>query len=198
MTTALKPHIRWATRRDIPDLLSLDRAASLGDAWNESRFLEVLRQRNAVAMVAELTTNWSSDDPDAITVGFVVWLLKPRQLDVLKLATPPGYQGKGVGSALLAKMRAKLTTHRRKFLTLPIGGEQWPLVCRPEWLTSDVRLFLAREEPAPLWLFAEALEEAGCTDPNWLDSFRRGGAWADELYAAFQASAERVLGEQST
>ena len=49
---ALKAHIRWMIRRDMPEVLAVE-GESFEFPWCEEDFLRCLRQRNCIGMVAE-------------------------------------------------------------------------------------------------------------------------------------------------
>jgi len=52
----LKPQIRWLIRRDMPEVLEIERA-NFEYTWTEEDFLCCLRQRNCIGMVAEIAHN---------------------------------------------------------------------------------------------------------------------------------------------
>ena len=45
-------HIRWMIRRDMPEVLQIERT-SFEYPWSEEDFIRCLRQRNCIGMVAE-------------------------------------------------------------------------------------------------------------------------------------------------
>ena len=48
---ATRAHIRWLIRRDMPEVLEIER--SLPASWGEPEYLDLLRQRDVIGMVAE-------------------------------------------------------------------------------------------------------------------------------------------------
>src|SRR5690606_11527131 len=48
----LRVHIRWMIRRDMPEVLQIEKA-SFEFPWYEDDFIRCLRQRNCIGMVAE-------------------------------------------------------------------------------------------------------------------------------------------------
>ena len=48
----LRVHIRWMIRRDMPEVLDIERD-SFEFPWSEEDFMRCLRQRNCIGMVAE-------------------------------------------------------------------------------------------------------------------------------------------------
>lgn len=103
-------HIRWMIRRDMAEVFRIERD-SFEFAWTEEDFLEALRKRNYIGMVAE------ADDR---IVGFMVYALHKAHLQVVNFAVHPDYRRRGVGAQLVAKMRSKLHAYRRTELTLAV------------------------------------------------------------------------------
>lgn len=115
-TAAALLHIRWGIRRDLPDVMRIERA-SFEYAWSEDEFLTCLRQRNCIIMVAERG--------DAI-LGFMVYELHRDRMDVLNFAVDPAHRRKGVGSAMVDKLISKLAGHRRERLVLRVREGNTP------------------------------------------------------------------------
>lgn len=109
-TTMVRPHIRWLIRRDLPEVLDIE-YQSFEFYWNEEDFLRVLRQRNCIAMVAEIE--------DKIA-GYMVYVLHKNKIEIANFAVDPKRRRTGVGSAMVAKMASKLSVHRRKLLVLDV------------------------------------------------------------------------------
>lgn len=103
-------HIRWMIRRDMPDVLKTE-LASFEYSWTEEDFLRCLRQRNCIGMVAE------QDDQ---VVGFMIYELHKHKLHILNFAVAPHMRRRRIGSQMIAKLIAKLTTHRRHKITLVV------------------------------------------------------------------------------
>ena len=76
----LKVQIRWLIRRDMPEVLEIERA-SFEHAWTEEDFLCCLRQRNCIGMVAE---------HDHEIVGFMIYELHKAKLRILNFADATG------------------------------------------------------------------------------------------------------------
>lgn len=100
------PHIRWVIRRDMQEVMAID--ASNNYAWSEDEFLRVLRQRNAIGMVAE----WEEK-----IVGFMIYELHKFKLHVLHFCIHPDYRRRGIGLAMSQKLVSKLSSHRRVQIT---------------------------------------------------------------------------------
>lgn len=108
--TQNRVHIRWMIRRDMNDVLATERH-SFDYAWTEEDFLRCLRQRNCIGMVAEMNDR---------VVGFMIYELHKNKLHVLNFAVAPGCRRMGIGAQMVAKLIAKLSSHRRSKITLAI------------------------------------------------------------------------------
>jgi len=108
--------IRWMIKRDMPEVLAIEQA-SFDTPWTEEDFLNALRQRNCIGMVAE--TNDS-------LVGFVIYELHKQQLLLLNLAVHPQYRRRGVGRQLVERLISKLSQHRRDKITLEVRERNLP------------------------------------------------------------------------
>lgn len=105
----MKLHIRWLMRRDMPAVLRIE-AASFREPWTEDKFINCLRQRNVIGMVAE--------HQDSI-IGYMMYELHRDRLHLLAIVVHPDFRRQGNGTAMLAKLiekvkgrqdRAKITT----------------------------------------------------------------------------------------
>ena len=96
-------HIRWLIRRDMPEVLEIEQAC-FEFPWSEEDFIRCLRQRNCIGMVAEV---------EDLVLGFVIYELHKSRLHVLNLAVHPHAHRHGLGTAILEKLRNKLSSQRR-------------------------------------------------------------------------------------
>ena len=104
-------HIRWMIRRDMPEVLEIESQCFGSFAWDEDDFLNALRHRNCIGMVAE--------HKDAV-IGFMVYELHKTQLHLLNFAVLPKHHGQGVGDAMVIKLVGKLSPKRRERITCEI------------------------------------------------------------------------------
>lgn len=182
---AIRTHIRWMIRRDLPEVLAIDHLTAGEVSWTEHGFLSALRHRNCIGMVAEVRLcPW-----DAGTLGgFVVYELHRDHLKVLRAAalSPP------VAEAIRGKLNNKLSTHRRTWIEWPPEGIAGAFALRPEWVTSDVLALYAADDRPPGWLLADALEEAGCDYHHLLAFIREGGPIAETIAQTLNPSHERA------
>jgi [ribosomal protein S18]-alanine N-acetyltransferase len=103
-------HIRWMIRRDMPDVLAIE-AESFEFPWLEGDFIRCLRQRNCIGMVAEY---------EGRVVGFMIYELHKTRIHVLNFAVAGDDRRRGVGSQLIAKLIAKLSSQRRSRILLEV------------------------------------------------------------------------------
>lgn len=102
--------IRWMIRRDMPEVLDIERQ-SFEFAWTEEDFLCCLRQRNCIGMVAERQER---------IIGFMIYELLKSQLHVLNFAVAPWSRRMGVGCQMVEKLVNKLSQQRRQEITLEV------------------------------------------------------------------------------
>jgi len=96
-------HIRWLIRRDMPQVLAIE-SEVFDHPWREDEFLWHLRERSTIGMVAEI---------DATIVGYMIYGLRPKSLELLNFAVAADYQRTGVGTALLDRLKSKVNIERR-------------------------------------------------------------------------------------
>lgn len=109
--------IRWMIRRDMQDVLAIEKA-NFEHPWGERDFVTCLRGRNSIGMVAERAGSKSSI-PEI--VGFVVYDLHERKLEILNLAVAPSYYRMGVGQQMIEKLIGKLSPQRRTRINAIVG-----------------------------------------------------------------------------
>ncbi|MBN1395322.1 MAG: ribosomal protein S18-alanine N-acetyltransferase [Pirellulales bacterium] len=97
-------------RRDMPEVLATE-AESFEYPWCEEDFIRCLRQRNCIGMVAE--------HEDRV-VGFMIYELHKTRIHVLNFAVAEDHRRRGVGSQMIAKLIAKLSTQRRSRVMLEV------------------------------------------------------------------------------
>ncbi len=112
----IRVHIRWMIRRDMPEVLQAEQD-SFEYSWTEEDFLRCLRQRNCIGMVAEQGEK---------VVGFMIYELHKAKLHILNFAVSPSCRRVGVGRQMIAKLISKLSSHRRKRITLEVRETNLP------------------------------------------------------------------------
>lgn len=107
---ALKVQIRWLIKRDIPEVLDIERG-SFKSAWTEEDFLCCLRQRNCIGMVAEYNHR---------IVGFMIYELHKAKLHVINFAVDPEFRRQAIGTQMVEKLVDKLSHQRRNEIVLEV------------------------------------------------------------------------------
>ncbi len=111
---ALRVHVRWLIRRDLPEVLDIEDASFAWEAWAEGDFLHCLAQRDHIGMIAECNVG----DAGEKVIGFMVYRLHKARLHIVNFAVAPQYRRQGVGAIMVAKLTSKLASHRRTRVTL--------------------------------------------------------------------------------
>ena len=106
----VRVHIRWMIRRDMPEVLDIERA-SFEFPWFEEDFIRCLRQRNCIGMVAEHAER---------VVGFMIYELHKTRLHILNFAVSNNLRRRGVGRQMIDKLVGKLSSQRRTEITLEV------------------------------------------------------------------------------
>ncbi len=106
----LRVHIRWMIRRDMPDVLEIERK-SFEFPWSEEDFIRCLRQRNCIGMVAEAEDR---------VVGFMIYELHKSRLHILNFAVHPDFRLRHVGAQMVEKLVGKLSSQRRNRILLEV------------------------------------------------------------------------------
>ena len=78
----VRVHIRWMIRRDMPEVLDIEKEC-FEFPWLEEDFVNCLRQRNCIGMVAE---------HDDRVVGFMIYELHKTRIHVLNFVVAKDYQ----------------------------------------------------------------------------------------------------------
>jgi [ribosomal protein S18]-alanine N-acetyltransferase len=112
----VRVHIRWMIRRDMPEVGQIENW-SFEFPWSDEDFVRCLKQRNCIGMVAE--------HEDRV-VGFMIYELHKTRIHVVNFAVAPAYQRRGVGSQMVAKLIAKLSSQRRTRIVLEVRETNLP------------------------------------------------------------------------
>lgn len=107
----LKVHIRWLIRRDMPEVLKIEKGSFKDYAWCEEDFLCLLRQRNCIGMVAENNHH---------ICGFMIYELHGNKLRILNFAVHPDYRLQNVGTQMAKNLTEKLSLRKRREVTIEI------------------------------------------------------------------------------
>ena len=112
----LRVHIRWMIRRDMPEVLNIERE-SFEFPWFEEDFIRCLRQRNCIGMVAEQGER---------VVGFMIYELHKSRLHILNFAVAKGMRNRSIGRQMAEKLASKLSSQRRTRITLEVRETNLP------------------------------------------------------------------------
>jgi len=93
-----------------------------GNFWTEQDLLDVIRQQNCTGMVTELKPFGS---PWQI-VGYIIYELCKGRLRLLNVAVDPAWRRRGIGTAMIDRMKEKLPQQRRNELLLDIRERNLP------------------------------------------------------------------------
>lgn len=111
--------IRWLIRRDMPQVLSIEEQ-SFGCPWSEENFATALRQRNCIGIVATPTEEFNT------VLGFMLYELHKARLHVLNFAVHQSYRRVGIGTAMIDKLKSKLSPGRRWIARMEVGDWNTP------------------------------------------------------------------------
>lgn len=112
----LRVHIRWMIRRDMAEVLQIENEG-FEFPWSEEDFIRCLRQRNCIGMIAEHEDH---------VIGFMIYELHRTRLHLLNFAVAKELRRRRVGSQMLAKLLAKLSTQRRTRIALEVRETNLP------------------------------------------------------------------------
>lgn len=112
----LQVHLRWMIRRDMPEVLEIERL-SFEYPWSADKFMRTLRCQNCIGMVAEHAER---------IVGYTIYRLQRHSLEILNVAVHPDFRRQRIGAAILEKLKRKLSPQRRKRITLQVRETNLP------------------------------------------------------------------------
>lgn len=110
LLTSSQVQIRWMIRRDLSEVLTIENR-SFEFAWSEKDFLQCLRHRNCIGMVAE---------QDGRIAGYMVYELDQMQIRLLSLAVASEYRREGIATQMIHKLVNKLSVQRRSWISLTV------------------------------------------------------------------------------
>ena len=104
--TETRVHVRWMINRDMSEILEIENEVYL-DPWTKEDFLETLRSRNCIGMVAETEHK---------VIGYVLYILERRRFTVMRITVDPSYHRSRVGAQMIEKVKAKLSQNKRSVI----------------------------------------------------------------------------------
>lgn len=131
-------HIRWMIRRDLPEVLAIDRQSWI-EPWDDLRFNDQLRHPKIVGQVVQPAV-WTYGEPPI--VGYMVYQFSRDRIRLVRLAVHPSHRRKGIGRAMIEKLLTK---------------------CRPKGESPRVLQIVVPEDdlPTQLWLRACGIRARG-------------------------------------
>ena len=109
-------HLRWMIRRDMPEVVGIEREA-FEFPWSDEDFTRCLRQRNCIGMVGEIADS---------VVAFMIYELQRTRLHVLNFAVLRSHRRLGIGSHMLRKLTGKLSADHRSRVLLEVRETNLP------------------------------------------------------------------------
>jgi [ribosomal protein S18]-alanine N-acetyltransferase len=106
----VRVHIRWMIRRDMSEVIDMEKEC-FEFPWIEDDFINCLRQRNCIGMVAE------HDDQVA---WFMIYELHKTRIHVINFSVAKRFQRQGVGTQMMSKLIGKLSAGRRSRIVLEV------------------------------------------------------------------------------
>ncbi|TSC58500.1 MAG: hypothetical protein Greene041619_510 [Candidatus Peregrinibacteria bacterium Greene0416_19] len=108
-------HIRWTIRRDFPDMVQVEKEASV-DPLDEDDITKLLLQRSVIGLGA-----FDGTDNAAQMLAFVIYELDQTSMEVLRLTAAPGSIAEAAKEAIMTRLKEKLSHNRRKTLRVSIA-----------------------------------------------------------------------------
>ena len=143
--------ICWMIAADHPDVLAIERQ-SVPPHWNDDDLKAAVKSRHTMGNVATIGTG-----QNRVVVGFVVYHLRPKAIDILNMAVLADCRRQGIGRQIVARLVDKLSQCRRTQLQVIVGernngmqkflqasGFVCDKVCRSQFENEDGYRFVYR------------------------------------------------------
>ena len=112
----IRVHVRWMVRRDLSAVVAIEQAC-FEFPWCEEDFLDCLRRRNCIGMVAE---------HEGRVVGFMIYEVPKNRIHLLNIATSPEFRYCGVARQMVRKLTGKLVNQKRSRIVLEVRETNLP------------------------------------------------------------------------
>ena len=106
ITNNLRLDYQWLRRANYQEVLEIERM-SFEFPWTYDQLMEQLRTTTVIGLVAKL---------EGQIVAYTVYDLRLSSIHILNLAVHPKYRRTGVGTALVGKLKSKLSPEARQSL----------------------------------------------------------------------------------
>lgn len=103
-------NIRWLIRKDMPIILEIEQQ-SAEIPWSEDTFISHLRQRNVIGMIIENSHT---------ILGFMLYYIHKNRIELIKIVSHPNYRRSKIGTAMINKLKSKLSFQRRNKITMEV------------------------------------------------------------------------------
>jgi ribosomal protein S18 acetylase RimI-like enzyme len=110
-------HIRWMIRRDMYDVMAIEK--ELPKPLAEEEIIALLRERNIIGMVI---------DVNGEVVGYILYEMLPREIRICHLAVRVADRRLGFGTGLIGKLITKISKNRRDSIVAHIPEDGFELM----------------------------------------------------------------------
>lgn len=119
--------IRWYKRSDLDRIVAIERRC-FDHPWGHREFLDFASDGRCYMLLAEVPS--LSKPGEYVTAGFALVEKRPLSLRLEGLAVDPDWQRKGVGAALVSKLKRKVAGDGRRLrLRADVPEECLPMQC---------------------------------------------------------------------
>jgi ribosomal-protein-alanine N-acetyltransferase len=102
--------IRWMIREDLDEVMEIENE-SFSLPWSEKQFLDQLKKRECIGMVAEINDR---------VVGVIVYELNRDHIFIKRIAVSSDYLRMGIGRALVSQVVGKMNPCSRKKILINV------------------------------------------------------------------------------
>lgn len=106
--------IRWMIKRDLDDVVAIERQ-SFTHPMTKNEIKDILKERNSIGMVVE--------DEAGVVLGWMCYKLDHDQLWLEHIVVHPLYVRHGIGSAMIDKLKSKLSPSRMSVLVVRVDDD---------------------------------------------------------------------------
>ena len=101
---------RWMVKSNVPEVLRIEQVC-FDTPWTEEDFINSMRQRNCIGMVAER---------HGVVLSYMLYCLNKDSIHVINFAVSPLCQRDGIGTEMVDKLKTKLSQQRRHTLIVDV------------------------------------------------------------------------------
>lgn len=110
--SALRPtvSVRYIEPRDITEILEVERA-SFVHPWTKDDFVNCMKRNNTTGVVAEI---------NGVLMGFLIFEVFKRRIQLLNLAVRPRFRRMGIGSTMIGRVICALGNSTQKLVAAEV------------------------------------------------------------------------------